>query len=254
MIFAKDDNHATEIVDIAKNVFKPEFENDAIPEKFVQKITYSAGDSNALIRDLRTEKDFRIAVTVTLVATGTDVKPLEVVFFMKDVHSDVLYTQMKGRGCRVISDDKLKEVTPNADTKECYYIVDAVGVTESEKHIPKPGPDGSGKKNLSLEHLLERLAHNEVSDENLMLLRDYCSTINRRYEENVLFGRHLDYFITNFGFAPRKLANDINTAFTQGTLVEYISPSNDNSMRMGLIYCLIGNLQARNKLLEMQRG
>lgn len=120
MIFAKDDNHATEIVDIAKNVFKPEFENDAIPEKFVQKITYSVGDSNALIRDLRTEKDFRIAVTVTLVATGTDVKPLEVVLFMKDVHSDVLYTQMKGRGCRVISDDKLKEVTPNADTKECY--------------------------------------------------------------------------------------------------------------------------------------
>lgn len=95
---------------------------------------------------------------------------------------------------------------------------------------------------------------NDASDENLMLLRDYCSTINRRYEENVLFGRHLDYFITNFGFAPRKLANDINTAFTQGTLVEYISPSNDNSMRMGLIYCLIGNLQARNKLLEMQRG
>lgn len=173
---------------------------------------------------------------------------------MKDVHSDVLYTQMKGRGCRVISDDKLKEVTPNADTKECYYIVDAVGVTESEKHIPKPGPDGSGKKNLSLEHLLERLAHNEVSDDNLMLLRDYCSTINRRYEESVLFGRHLDYFITNFGFAPRKLANDINTAFTQGTLVEYISPSHDNSMRMGLIYCLIGNLQARNKLLEMQKG
>lgn len=254
LIFAKDDNHATEIVDIAKDVFKPEFENDAIPEKFVQKITYSAGDSNALIRDLRTEKDFRIAVTVTLVATGTDVKPLEVVLFMKDVHSDVLYTQMKGRGCRVISDDKLKEVTPNADTKECYYIVDAVGVTESEKHIPKPGPDGSGKKNLSLEHLLERLAHNEVSDENLMLLRDYCSTINRRYEESVLFGRHLDYFITNFGFAPRKLANDINTAFAQGTLVEYISPSHDNSMRMGLIYCLIGNLQARNKLLEMQRG
>lgn len=254
LIFAKDDNHATEIVDIAKEIFKSEFENEAIPEKFVQKITYSAGDSNALIRDLRTEKDFRIAVTVSLVATGTDVKPLEVVLFMKDVHSDVLYTQMKGRGCRVISDDKLKEVTPNADTKECYYIVDAVGVTESEKHIPKPGPDGQSKKNLSLEHLLERLAHNEVSDENLMLLRDYCSTINRRYEESVLFGRHLDYFITNFGFAPRKLANDINTAFAQGTLAEYISPSHDNSLRMGLIYCLIGNLQARIKLLEMQRG
>ena len=254
LIFAKSDSHATDIVEIAKEVFKTEFENDEIPENFVQKITYSSGDSNALIRELRTEKDFRIAVTVTLVATGTDVKPLEVVLFMKDVHSDVLYTQMKGRGCRVISDDKLKEVTPNADTKECYYIVDAVGVTESEKNIPKPGAGQGPKRALSLEHLLERLAHNEVSDDNLMLLRDYCSTINRRYEESVLFSRHLDYFITNYGFAPRKLANDINTAFAEGTLVEYIDPSHDNTERMALIYCLIGNLQARNKLLEMQRG
>lgn len=254
LIFAKNDSHATDIVEIAKEVFKTEFENDELPENFVQKITYSSGDSNALIRELRTEKDFRIAVTVTLVATGTDVKPLEVVLFMKDVHSDVLYTQMKGRGCRVISDDKLKEVTPNADTKECYYIVDAVGVTESEKNIPKPGAGQGPKRALSLEHLLERLAHNEVSDDNLMLLRDYCSTINRRYEESVLFSRHLDYFITNYGFAPRKLANDINTAFAEGTLVEYIDPSHDNTERMALIYCLIGNLQARNKLLEMQRG
>lgn len=254
LIFAKSDSHATDIVEIAKQVFKTEFENDELPENFVQKITYSSGDSNALIRELRTEKDFRIAVTVTLVATGTDVKPLEVVLFMKDVHSDVLYTQMKGRGCRVISDDKLKEVTPNADTKECYYIVDAVGVTESEKNIPKPGAGQGPKRALSLEHLLERLAHNEVSDDNLMLLRDYCSTINRRYEESVLFSRHLDYFITNYGFAPRKLANDINTAFAEGTLVEYIDPSHDNTERMALIYCLIGNLQARNKLLEMQRG
>ena len=254
LIFAKDDNHAPEIVEIAEDVFKTEFENNTLPKNYVQKITYTAGDSDALITDLRTTKDFRIAVTVTLVATGTDVKPLEVVLFMKDVHSDVLYTQMKGRGCRVISDDKLKEVTPNADTKECYYIVDAVGVTESEKHIPKPGVGPGPKRPLSLEHLLERLAHNEVSDDNLMLLRDYCSTINRRYEESVLFGRHLDYFITSYGFAPRKLANDINTAFAEGTLVEYISPSHDNTARMALIYCLIGNLQARNKLLEMQRG
>ena len=254
LIFAKDDNHATEIVEIAQEVFKTEFANEELPENYVQKITYSAGDSNALIRDLRTEKDFRIAVTVTLVATGTDVKPLEVVLFMKDVHSDVLYTQMKGRGCRVISDDKLREVTPNADTKECYYIVDAVGVTESEKHIPKPNVGPGPKRHLSLEHLLERLAHNEVSDENLMLLRDYCASINRRYEENVLFGRHLDIFISNYGFAPRKLANDINTAFAEGTMVEYVSPSHDNTERMAHIYCLIGNLQARNKLLEMQRG
>ena len=257
LIFAKDDNHASEIVEGVKDVFKSEFENDEVPEHFVQKITYSSGDSNGLIRDLRTEKDFRVAVTVTLVATGTDVRPLEVVLFMKDVRSDVLYTQMKGRGCRIISDDKLREVTPNANTKECYYIVDGVGVTEHEKIIPHPVINpGPGKKILSLEHLLEHLAHNEVSDENLWLLRDYCSTINRRYEDNPLFGRHLDYFISTYGFAPRTIAGNIQNATDQGLLIQcqYIDPSHDNSARMALISSLISNIAARKKLLEMQRG
>lgn len=254
LIFAKDDNHATQIVEVVKQVFGAEFEDGVVPEHFVQKITYTAGDSNGLIRDLRTEKDFRIAVTVTLVATGTDVKPLEVVMFMKDVHSDVLYTQMKGRGCRVVDDDRLREVTPNANTKECYYIVDAVGVTESDKHIPKPGGDGPKIKIFTLEVLLEHLAHNELSDENLWLLRDYCSTINRRYENNALFGRHLDFFIMEYGFAPRAIAFNIQEAFDHETLPPYISPSDDNTERMALIADLIYNIPARRKLLEMQRG
>ncbi len=257
LIFAKDDNHASEIVEGVKDVFKDEFDNNECPEHFVQKITYSSGDSNGLIRALRTEKDFRIAVTVTLVATGTDVRPLEVVLFMKDVRSDVPYTQMKGRGCRVISDDKLREVTPNADTKECYYIVDGVGVTEHEKIIPHPVINqGPGKKVLSLEHLLEHLAHNEVSDENLWLLRDYCSTINRRYENNALFGKHLDYFITTYGFAPKTIAGNIQQATDDGILLKdkYIDPSHDNTRRRSLINDLISNTAARKKLLEMQRG
>ena len=257
LIFAKDDNHASEIVEGVKDVFKDEFDNNECPEHFVQKITYSSGDSNGLIRALRTEKDFRIAVTVTLVATGTDVRPLEVVLFMKDVRSDVLYTQMKGRGCRVISDDKLREVTPNADTKECYYIVDGVGVTEHEKIIPHPVINqGPGKKVLSLEHLLEHLAHNEVSDENLWLLRDYCSSINRRYENNALFGKHLDYFITTYGFAPKTIAGNIQQATDDGILLKdkYIDTSHDNTRRMSLINDLISNTAARKKLLEMQRG
>ena len=255
LIFAKDDNHATQIVDCARKVFGEKFPNGEVPENFVQKITYSAGDSNALIRDLRNEKDFRIAVTVTLVATGTDVKPLEVVLFMSDVKSEVLYTQMKGRGCRVIPEDKLKEITPNATTKECFYIVDAVGVTESDKHIPKPGKDGEPKKKtLSLEHLIEHLAHGDLSDENIALLRDYCASINRRYENDVLHGRHLDIFIADYGFAPRTLANDINKALSSHSLPPFESASADNSARADLVSCLIGNIQAREKLLEMQRG
>ncbi len=255
LIFAKNDNHATEIVEAVKEVFGTEFDTGEVPENFVQKITYTAADSNGLIRDLRTEKDFRIAVTVTLVATGTDVKPLEVVLFMKDVFSDVLYTQMKGRGCRVIDEDKLREVTPNAVTKECFYIVDSIGVTEHEKLIPRPTIEQSlTKRVLSLDHLLEHLAHNELSDENLWLLRDYCATIHRRYENNPLFGRHLDAFISAYGYAPRTIANSIQQAFDDGVLPAYRSPSEDNSIRMSLIECLLTSIPARRKLLEMQRG
>ena len=253
LIFAKDDYHATQIVEIVKQTFAAEFEDGATPERFVQKITYKAEDSNGLIRDFRTEKDFRIAVTVTLVATGTDVKPLEVVLFMKDVVSEVLYTQMKGRGCRVIEDDRLREVTPNANSKDCYYIVDAIGVTEHDKIIRrlelKPG-----KKILTLEELLERLAHNELSDENLWLLSSYCSSVNRKYENCALFGRHLDSFINEYGFAPKTIAFNIQKAFDSEKLPPYRSPSEDNTERMSLIKILIDNIPARRKLLEMKRG
>ncbi|MBP3242834.1 MAG: DEAD/DEAH box helicase family protein [Ruminococcus sp.] len=255
LIFAKDDNHATNIVEAVKTVFRCEFPNEEVPEHFVQKITYSSDDSNALIRDLRNEKDFRIAVTVTLVATGTDVKPLEIVLFMKDVMSEVLYTQMKGRGCRVIADDKLREVTPNADTKECYYIVDVIGVTEHDKYIPGPGPGpGPYVRRLTLEQLLERLSHNELSDDNLFLLRDYCAMIHRRYEDNRFFWRHLKSFIDDFGYSPKDLAADIQAAFDSGQLPPFNSPSDDNSIRMALIDRLISNIPARKELLAMRQG
>ncbi|MDO5401256.1 MAG: DEAD/DEAH box helicase family protein [Eubacteriales bacterium] len=255
LIFAKDDNHATKIVEIVKKVFAEKFASGEVPENFVQKITYSAGDSNALIRELRTEKDFRIAVTVTLVATGTDVKPLEVVLFMNDVKSEVLYTQMKGRGCRTLNEDKLREVTPNTDNKNCFYIVDAVGVTESDKHIPQPGKGGEPRqKPLRLDQLLERLSHGQVSDENLALLRDYCATIQKRYEDHPLFERHLDAFTNDYGFSPRALANNINQALSQNTLPPYVDISEDNTVRKSLIFCLMGNLPARKKLMELLRG
>ena len=254
LIFAKDDSHASIIVERIKEIFKCKFKNELVPEKFVQKITYSAGDSNALIREFRIEKEFRIAVTVTLVATGTDIRPLEVVMFMKDVNSAVLYTQMKGRGCRTINDDKLKEVTPNAKTKECYYIVDAVGVTEHEKYIPERSNTGKDNRVLSLEILLEHLTHGELSDENLILLSNYCSTIQHRYEDNPLFSRHLTSFEDNFHFTPRSLAKNIYTAIENNSLEIYISPSGNNLSRKALINCLIGNQDAKKKLIEMYHG
>ena len=130
LIFAVSEAHAQLIVDIAKEVF------GRMDDKFVQKITYSCGNTNELIKSFRYDVDFRIAVTVTLVATGTDVRPLEVLIFLNDVHSETLYAQMKGRGCRTISPSQLQSVTPNAVTKELFYLIDAVGVTESEKFVP----------------------------------------------------------------------------------------------------------------------
>lgn len=252
LIFAKNDKHADEILTAVEEVFGEKFDNSCVPSGFVQKITYSAGDSNQLIRNFRIEKNFRIAITVTLVATGTDVKPLEVVMFMADVKSDVLYTQMKGRGCRTINSDKLKEITPNAQFKECFYIVDAVGVTSAEKSIPRIG---TGKqKKLSLKDLLEHLCHGEVSDENLTLLKDYCSTIKNRYSNNPLFERHLDEFITSFGYSPIFIAEKIKDALESGALPEYNSPSDANQVRNNLIMDLIYSNEAKDKLLELQKG
>lgn len=252
LIFAKSDKHADEIVKAVQEVFKEKFPDNQVPTGFVQKITYSAGDSTQLIKEFRINKNFRIAVTVTLVATGTDIRPLEVVLFMADVQSDVLYTQMKGRGCRTISDDKLKEVTPNAETKDCFYVVDCIGVTKHEKKIPRTSPKGD--KKLALRDLLEHLSHGEVSDENLVLLRDYCSTITNRLENNALFSKHLDEFINKFGFSPKYISEKIQEAMENETLPEYIGPSEDNRERLSLISDLIYNAQAKDKLLEMKKG
>ncbi len=252
LIFAKNDKHADEIIEAINEVFKEKFDNCMIPNGFAQKITYSSGDSNLLIKNFRIDKEFRIAVTVTLVATGTDIKPLEVVMFMADVKSDVLYTQMKGRGCRSINEDKLKEVTPNANYKDCFYVVDAVGVTKGEKIIPRVYP--KGKKKLSLNDLLEHLSHGEVSDDNLALLRDYCSTITNRYKNHPLFERHLDEFIDKFGYSPIYISEKIHDALDIGTIPLYVSPSEPNTERFDLISKLIYNNQAKDKLLELKKG
>lgn len=127
LIFAKDDAHADEIVQIAREVFGKG--ND-----FAAKITYKATGKKAdeLIAAFRNSYNPRIAVTVDMIATGTDVKPLECVFFMRSVRSRTYFEQMKGRGVRVIDDTTFQAVTPDAQAKERFVIVDAVGVTESE--------------------------------------------------------------------------------------------------------------------------
>ena len=130
-------------------------------------------------RQFRNDKDFRIAVTCTLVATGTDVKPLEVVMFMRDVESLPLYIQMKGRGVRTIGDEQLRNVTPNAFSKDCFYLVDAVGVTEHAQTVA-PIDDAPTTKTITLKELLERISHGYIPDEYLKRL---AATLARIYNK-----------------------------------------------------------------------
>ena len=127
IIFAKDDSHADDIVRIVRQVFDKG--ND-----FCQKITYKTTGAKPedLLTAFRNSYNPRIVVTVDMIATGTDIKPVEVVFFMRNVRSRSFFEQMKGRGVRTISATDFNAVTPDAHNKERFVIVDAVGVTETE--------------------------------------------------------------------------------------------------------------------------
>ena len=133
LVFAKTDLHAEDIVRIIREEFGKG--ND-----FCQKITSkSTGKKpDELLSDFRNSYNPRIAVTVDMIATGTDVKPLECLLFMRNIRSLGYFEQMKGRGCRVIDPDALQMVTPDAKHKTHFVIVDAVGVCEDEKAATKP--------------------------------------------------------------------------------------------------------------------
>lgn len=175
LIFAQNEHHASMIVEVAREVFRrPNDDN-----KFAQQITYSCGNSSDLIKSFRSDPDFRIAVTVTLVATGTDIKPLEVLIFMRDVSSETLYTQMIGRGVRTVSDSVLHDVTPNAHTKDCFFVIDAIGVTEHPFTATAPTLD-PGETLPTLAQLLEYITQGDRRDKYLSLLGQRMARIYNR--------------------------------------------------------------------------
>lgn len=133
LIFAKDDAHADDIVKIVREEF-------AQGNEFAQKITYktTGRKPEELIAEFRNNYNPRIAVTVDMISTGTDIKPLEVLLFMRVVKSANFFEQMKGRGTRVVSDQELGNVTPEQVSKTHFVLVDAVGIYEHEKHESEP--------------------------------------------------------------------------------------------------------------------
>jgi len=173
LIFAKDDSHAEDIVEIVRDEF-------GRGNAFCQKITYkvTAVNPRDLIQAFRNQYEPRIAVTVDMVATGTDIKPIEIVMFMRAVKSRVLFEQMKGRGVRVIDPNDLRAVSgPDASAKTHFVIVDCVGMTETELADTQPL---DRKRNVSLKALLEHVAMGGTDPEMLSSLASRLARLDRQ--------------------------------------------------------------------------
>jgi type I restriction enzyme R subunit len=166
LIFCKDDAHAEEVVTTVREVF-------ARGNDFAAKITYNARDPKRQLQAFRTSATLRIAVTVDMIATGTDVRPLECVFFMRDVRSAAYFEQMKGRGARTITAADFQAVTSDATEKTRFVLVDAVGVTEHEF----VDPPLNRVKGISLKKLLDKAATLSLTEDETATLASRLSKL-----------------------------------------------------------------------------
>ncbi|MBN1547321.1 MAG: DEAD/DEAH box helicase family protein [Syntrophaceae bacterium] len=175
LIFAKDDSHAEDIVQISKEVFGK-------GNEFCKKITYKTMGEKPedLIQSFRNSYFPRIAVTVDMISTGTDIKPLECLIFMRNVKSNVYFEQMKGRGTRVISSTDFNAVTPDAKQKTHFMIVDAVGVCETDKTDTRPL---ERKKAIPFDKLVGLVAMGNRDEDILTTLAGRLARIDRNIEE-----------------------------------------------------------------------
>ena len=171
IIFAKDDSHADDIVRIVREEFNK-------GKDFCQKITYKTTGARAedLLTTFRNSYNPRIVVTVDMIATGTDIKPVEVVFFMRNVRSRSFFEQMKGRGVRTISTTEFNSVTPDAHNKDRFVIVDAVGVTETEF---SDSYSLDRKPTVPFDKLLDRVSMGDRDPDVLSSLASRLARLNR---------------------------------------------------------------------------
>ena len=203
LIFAKDDSHADDIVRIARDVF-------AESNEFCQKITYRTGFTKKvskvknedgsesevvdwvktstltpeeILGNFRTSFHPRIAVTVDMISTGTDVKPIECVFFMRNVKSAGFFEQMKGRGVRIISPTALRSVTTSAKVKDRFIVVDAVGVCEQDKTDSR---SLNRKPAATLEEVLNYVAQGGTDPEALVTLAGRLARLQREFSADQL--------------------------------------------------------------------
>ena len=176
LIFAKSDSHADDIINIVREEFAEE-------NKFCKKITYrSEEDPKSILSQFRNEYYPRVAVTVDMIATGTDIRPLEVLLFMRDVKSRSYYEQMKGRGTRTCGLEELKTSgTPAAKfTKDHFVIIDAIGVEKSQKTDSRPLEKKPG---MSLKEVVESIAMGNKSEDMLTTLANRLIRLDKQINE-----------------------------------------------------------------------
>lgn len=206
LIFAKTDSHADDIVRCVREEFGEG--ND-----FCRKITYSAEKPESVLSSFRNDYYPRIAVTVDMIATGTDVKPIECLVFMRDVRSRNYFEQMKGRGTRVLSLDELKAVTPSAtEAKDHFVIVDAVGVTKSKKSETRTL---ERKPAVSMKELMMNVALGSKDEDTLTSLANRLIRLNTRMTQT-----ERKQFQKKLHFGAGEMAESLLNAFDEDVIVE----------------------------------
>ena len=189
LIFAKTDSHADDIIRTVREIYG---EGNA----FCKKVTYRAGldpetgkqiagdDADSVLAGFRNDYNPRIAVTVDMIATGTDVKPLEVLLFMRDVRSKGYYEQMKGRGVRSLDAESLKKVSNSADSAKTHFVlIDAVGVEKSLKTESRPL---ERKPTLSLDSLLKGVAVGARDEDTVLSLGNRLVRLAKQLDDKAL--------------------------------------------------------------------
>jgi type I restriction enzyme R subunit len=176
VVFCKDDGHAEDVLAIMRE----EFGKGA---DFAKKITYrTEGSSQQAIKDFRSDPRFRIAVSVDQISTGTDIRPIECLLFMRRVRSRLLFEQMRGRGVRTIDPNDLQAVTSDAKEKTHFVLVDAVGITDDDT-VWATSPPLDREPSVALSTLLQRLATGVVSEALLSTVASRLQRLDRALDD-----------------------------------------------------------------------
>lgn len=199
LIFAKTDSHADDIIQIVRDEFGE-------GNEFCKKITYNAQNPESVLSAFRNDYYPRIAVTVDMIATGTDVKPIECLIFMRDVRSKNYYEQMIGRGTRTLSKDDLQKVTPSAtDNKDHFVVIDAVGATSSKKSETRTL---ERKPSVSMRELMLNVALGSKDEDTLTSLANRVVRLNSQ-----MTNKERKQFVQTVGERADKIAENLLNAF-----------------------------------------